>query len=94
MSHAVRDLTHIITETIGMSGPVAPRIDIERVPVGNGDVVLLCTNGLTDSVAESTIAGVLGSDGTPRKIAARLVELAAASEDDVTALVARYQIAS
>jgi len=92
VSHAVRDLTHIITETIGMSGPVGPRIDIERVPVSDGDVVLLCTNGLTDSVAEPTIAEVLAADRTPEEISARLVELAAASEDDVTALVARYHV--
>jgi PPM family protein phosphatase len=92
VSHAVRDLTHIITETIGMSGPVAPRIDIERVPVSDGDVVLVCSNGLTDSAAESTIAEALGSDRPPEEIAARLIELAAASEDDVTALVARYHV--
>jgi len=44
------------------------------------------------SVAESTIAEALAADRTPQEISTRLVELAAASEDDVTALVARYHL--
>jgi serine/threonine protein phosphatase PrpC len=75
-----------------VSGPVGPRIDVERLSISDGDVVLLCSNGLTDSVAETTIGEVLASDRTPDENSALLVELAAASEDDVTALVARYDV--
>jgi protein phosphatase len=92
VSHAVRDLRHVITETLGMSGPIGPRIDVERLQISDGDVVLLCSNGLTDSVAEAAIAELLRSDRTPDEISTRLIDLAAASEDDVTALVARYHV--
>ena len=73
-----------------MSGSAGPRIDVERLEISDGDVVLLCSNGLTDSVTESAIAAVLASERPPDEISALLLELAAAGEDDVTALVARY----
>jgi protein phosphatase len=92
VSHASRDLTHIITETLGMAGPVGPRIDVDRLTVSDRDVILVCTNGLTDSLDEATIANVLASDRPPDEISQLLVDLAAASEDDVTALVARYHV--
>jgi protein phosphatase len=92
VSHSASDLTHVITETVGMSGLVEPQIDIERFRVRDNDVVLLCTNGLTDVVDETAIADVLASGRSPNEISARLVELAESSEDDVTAVVARYQL--
>jgi protein phosphatase len=92
VSHSASDLTHVITETVGMSGLVEPQIDIERFRVRDNDVVLLCTNGLTDVVDETAIADVLARGRSPNEISARLVELAESSEDDVTAVVARYQL--
>jgi serine/threonine protein phosphatase PrpC len=54
----------------------------------------VCTNGLTDVVADERIAHTLRSHGTPDDQCHALVELAASSEsnDDVTALVAHYRI--
>ena len=91
-----RDLKHILTETIGMSGGRGPRIDLERFRIEDEDVVLVCTNGLTDAVDEDVIAKVLGSGRTPDELCNTLVELAvkAGAEDDVTALVGRYRIPS
>ena len=92
---AARDLHHILTETLGTSDLAGPSIDIDRFRLADGDRVLLCTNGLTDIVSESRIADVLQSDRTSAGQCAALVDLAteAGTEDDVTALVARYRIA-
>ena len=91
-----RDLKHILTETIGMSGARGPRIDLERFQLENNDVVLVCTNGLTDAVDEEVVANVLASGRAPDDLCKTLVELAvtAGTEDDVTALVGRYRIPS
>jgi protein phosphatase len=90
----VRDLEHILTDTIGMSGAAGPLIDLERLQLEDKDTVLVCTNGLTDLVDEEVIGEVLGSPRTPDEISQALVELAMAmgGEDDATALVAKYDI--
>ena len=91
-----RDLGHIITETIGMSGSVGPRIDMERFQLAEGDRVLVCTNGITDMLDESVIASVLESGASPDDQSRRLVDLAmeAGGDDDATALVAEFNISS
>jgi serine/threonine protein phosphatase PrpC len=94
VSDAARDLEHIITNTIGMAGSEGPQLDLERITICDGDRVLVCTNGLTDTVAERDIATVVSSAARPSDQARTLVDLATAagSEDDVTALVASYQV--
>ena len=91
---AARDLTHILTDTIGMRGSVGPTIDIERLQLVENDRVLVCTNGLTDMVDEVRIGEVLASDQQPGAQCRALVDLALAAggDDDVTALVARYHL--
>ena len=89
-----RDLRHILTDTIGMSGPIGPTIDIERFQLSDNDRVLVCTNGVTDAVDEETIGHVLASERSPDEQCRLLVEPAAAlaGGDDATALVAHYCI--
>jgi protein phosphatase len=89
-----RDLHHILTETLGGRAPGAPRIDVERCGLLDGDLVLLCTNGLTDVADDARIADVLRSQATPDAQCEALVDLAtrAGSSDDVTALVGRYLV--
>ena len=91
LTGAASDLGHILTDTIG-AGRLGPRIDIERFTLHDRDVVLLCTNGLTDAVSEQEMASIL-SDGSPEPQAERLIAraLAAGAEDDATVVVARYQ---
>jgi serine/threonine protein phosphatase PrpC len=87
-----RDLAHVLTDTIGMSGRVGPTVDIERLTVDDGDRVLLCTNGLTDAVDEEGLGRILGSSATPDDMCRALVELAGShgADDDATAVVAHY----
>ena len=91
---AARDLEHILTDTLGMAGTIGPRIDIERFQLDDADVVLVCTNGVTDAVDEDSIAAVLSTNGSADEKCRTLVDLAAASgaEDDATAVIAQYRI--
>jgi PPM family protein phosphatase len=94
VSASARDFDHIVTQRLGGPSSDAPRIDVERFGLLDGDVVLMCTNGLTDAVEDRQIADRLGRPGTADDLCRELVDLAfgAGSKDDVTALVARYHI--
>jgi protein phosphatase len=87
-----RDSRHVVNQTIGMGGASGPSIDLGSVRLADSDIVLVCTNGLTDAVADDALAGVLASDRTSTQKSRALVDLATAAnvEDDVTALVAKY----
>src|SRR4030095_5406481 len=74
-----RDAHHIVTQALGWPGPGARRIDIERCGLIDGDVVLLCTNGLTDVAEDSRIANALRSHSTPDAQCQALIDLAANS---------------
>jgi protein phosphatase len=56
-----------------------------------GDVLLLCTDGLTRHVPDSAIAGLLGQGGEARETCGELIAtaLAAGGADNVTVIVAR-----
>jgi protein phosphatase len=59
--------------------------------VAPGDVLLLCTDGLTRHVEDAEIAEVLGGAGDAESSCRRLVEraLAGGGRDNVTVVVAR-----
>jgi serine/threonine protein phosphatase PrpC len=89
-----QDRRHIVTRTLGGSSPGAPNIDVERCGLAHGDVILLCTNGLTDFVDDAAIANALRTHSTPDDQCGALVDLAsgAGCTDDVTVLVGHYRI--
>jgi protein phosphatase len=89
-----RDVRHVVTDNLGREGAGVTQIDVERCGLLDGDVVLLCTNGLTDVVDDERIAAVLRLHPTPDQQCRALVELAVASgsQDDVTVVAAHYRI--
>jgi PPM family protein phosphatase len=82
------------SQTISSTNGAGPSVDVEHCGLNDGDTLLLCTDGLTDTVDEARIASVLRLPITPDDQCRILVDLAieAGSDDDVTALVARYRI--
>ena len=66
--------------------PVVGLIDLEP-----GDVLLLCTDGLTKHVADAQITTVLSGPGDAEAMCRELVRLAleAGGSDNVTVIVAR-----
>jgi serine/threonine protein phosphatase PrpC len=89
---AARDGQHILTEALGMPEPSGPAIALHRFQVLDDDRVLVCTNGLTDAVDESDITRILSSTRPPDEQSRMLIEAASTTDDDVTALVARYRV--
>jgi PPM family protein phosphatase len=92
---AAHDLRHVLTDAIGGHAG-APDIEIQNYLLLDGDVVLLCTNGLSDIVDDDKIASVLRNDES-RGLDAQcqaLVDLALerGGPDNITALLARYKI--
>ena len=66
-------------------------IEAEEIQVQPGDVILLCTDGLTHMVADREIAITLGAGRDAQSFSDRLVALATAhgGRDNVTAVVVR-----
>jgi protein phosphatase len=71
-----------------------PVVDIERFPLDDNDLILLCTNGLARAVDEDAIADLLSHPRGLQDQCRQLVDLAASNgaEDDITVVAARYHI--
>jgi serine/threonine protein phosphatase PrpC len=93
LSGAASDLHHLLTDALG-AGTVDPQIDVERLTLADRDVVMLCTNGLTDALGEPEIAAILEAHRPAQDLCDTLVSRAvgAGAQDDVTVLVARYHV--
>jgi PPM family protein phosphatase len=77
-----------ITRAVGTESAI--EVDVFRVPAELGDLVLLCSDGLTDMLSESEIASaLLEADRDPEAAAERLVAAANArgGEDNITVVL-------
>jgi protein phosphatase len=85
---------HVITNCVGGTSPglqpEAHKMDLEP-----GDILLLCSDGLTEMVPESKVGAALLTTADPRKACERLVAMAneAGGRDNITAIVARFDAA-
>jgi PPM family protein phosphatase len=79
----------VITRALGTDESV--EVDSFAVRPQDGDLFLLCSDGLNTMVPEATIADILAGGGAAAKIARDLVRaaLAGGGEDNVTAIVFR-----
>ncbi len=66
--------------------------DVQQYPIGHGDQLLLCTDGLTDMVDDDLIESVLAKAASAQTACKNLVDLALSNggKDNVTVVVARY----
>ncbi len=90
-THARRN---VVTNVIG--GPSAGvHAEIHKLRLEDGDILLLCSDGLTEPVRDEAIAQALAEAADPNAAAERLIALALENggPDNVTAIVARYKIA-
>lgn len=84
---------NIVTNVVG--GPhEGVEAEIHRIKVADGDVLLLCTDGLSEPVGDAAIAATLAETDDPSSACDRLVERAldAGGPDNVTVIVARFQV--
>lgn len=83
---SVHPYRHVITRAISTDAEVEPDVTTDSVQAG--DVYMLCSDGLVNHVADSTIHEVLSSEG-PSEAAWKLVALAlqGGGSDNVTVIV-------
>ncbi|MGB9886251.1 MAG: Stp1/IreP family PP2C-type Ser/Thr phosphatase [Moorellales bacterium] len=82
---------HILTRAVGTEPEVA--VDTLVLPLEAGDLLLLCTDGLSSLVSPSELEGVLQTTTALAPSLDRLLDLALArgAPDNVTAVLVRYE---
>jgi serine/threonine protein phosphatase PrpC len=90
---ATDDLRQILTDTVG-GATGAPNVQLGQYRIASGDCVMLCTDGLTSVVPHDRIADVLSGRRRLQDSCDALVELALAAggPDNVTVLLAQYEV--
>ncbi|MGG7566945.1 PP2C family protein-serine/threonine phosphatase [Rhodovulum sp. DZ06] len=81
---------HVLTRAVGAADTA--EFDFQQVELQRGDRALLCSDGLTRTLPESRIAGLLAGADDPQAAADALVRAAleATAQDNVTALVVEF----
>jgi serine/threonine protein phosphatase PrpC len=92
---AASNLHHMSWNSLGGSDQL-PKPEITQVELELGDVLLLCSDGLTKHVSDAQIATLLAVDEPNAARCAKLVEYANAQggSDNVTVVVATARVAS
>jgi protein phosphatase len=85
---------HVITNCVGGTEP-GVSVEAHKVDLAAGDVLLLCSDGLTDMVDDAALQGVLSAEPDPRAACERLVARAneAGGRDNITVIIARFEAA-
>jgi serine/threonine protein phosphatase PrpC len=90
---ATHPLRHVLTNALsGRGGKL--RVECHDLRLEDGDQILICTDGLTDMVADGSIGEVLRRDGTAADACRTLVDLALefGGKDNVTVVLGHYNI--
>ena len=68
---------------------------MHKVELEPGDVLLLCSDGLTDMIADDRIAAILKGEQEPQKACEQLVTEAneKGGKDNITVVVGRFEAA-
>ena len=84
---------NVVTNVVGGPAP-GVHAEVHKIRVADGDILLLCSDGLTEPVGDPAIAEVLGREADPQAACEALVELALAvgAPDNVTVVVAKYRV--
>jgi protein phosphatase len=87
-SHSMRN---VILRAVGVRP--SPALDTLRGPIYQGDLFMLCSDGLTDLVDDGDIARVLSDNGQLQSKLEQLVDLAkqAGGKDNITVVLAEIQ---
>ena len=89
--HTEEHGSSVLTRAIGASDYL--ELDVRNVAVSDGDLFVLCTDGLYSELSDQEIAELLVSSATPQQAARRLVESArqGTGNDTVTAWVVEFE---
>ena len=83
---------HLVTNVLGGKEP-GVRVEMHKLDLEPGDVMLLCSDGLTEMVPDARIAAILQEEQEPRRACERLVAEAndRGGKDNITVVVACFQ---
>ena len=75
-----------LKQAVGLDHPVP---EVTNLPLRSGDLIVLCSDGLHDTLSDAEIAGVLKKSGTPNEATRRLIRAAVDHEaaDNVSVVV-------
>jgi protein phosphatase len=78
---------HTLTQAVGIAETIEP--EYCRQELAEGDILLLCSDGLTDMVPDDGITGILAAEADPERCAERLVDAALANggRDNVSVVI-------
>jgi len=84
---------HVLTSALASRGVFA-QVELKHSRIEDGETLLLCSDGLSEMVTDEMIAKALAAKEPAESACRRLVEIAleAGGKDNVTVVVARYQI--
>jgi len=82
---------NVITRALGAMEEVD--VDMDEQPLEDGDMVLLCSDGLTNMVDDDTIQGIIEASQSMEDACSRLIKLANQNggKDNITAVLARAE---
>jgi serine/threonine protein phosphatase PrpC len=85
-------LRHMVTNVVG-GGNEGVTADVHKMKLLPGDVLMLCSDGLTEVVPLENIASTLFADRNPTTAAKRLVDAAneGGGPDNITVVVATFE---
>jgi protein phosphatase len=91
---SLRSRRGVVANAIG-GNTAGVMVELHKLELLENDVVLLCTDGLTDQLEEARLADVLEAEPDPARACRLLLDaaLATGARDDVTAIVARFTTA-
>jgi serine/threonine protein phosphatase PrpC len=88
-----RSWYHTLTNCLG-GNEKEVQVEFHHLRLGDGDQLLLCTDGLTDMVPHEDIVGILGRHGYPQETVQALVDraLERGGKDNVTVVLGQYAL--
>ncbi|MDF2577785.1 MAG: putative serine/threonine phosphoprotein phosphatase [Chlamydiales bacterium] len=84
---------HVLTQAIGINPKVKPAVGIKTIV--DGDIYLLCSDGLSDGVSHETIQAILTENSLDLEQATqKLIQIAkqAGGKDNITAILTRLEL--
>jgi protein phosphatase len=83
---------HVVTNAIG-GDSAEVKVEVHKVHLEADDLVLLCSDGLTNMLPDDEIHRVLDAEADPERACRQLVALAneAGGRDNITVIVARFE---
>jgi serine/threonine protein phosphatase PrpC len=87
---ANHNLRNVVTNAVG-GGTSGVQPEVHKHPLAGGDVILLCTDGLTGMVPDDELSAILARESSPEAACRRMIDQANArgGQDNITTVVAR-----